>query len=251
MARYGPDSGSSHRAPIRSSYPSATARRDFQDISYATNPRMEVDRLYEFVGKLTTPFAEGLAIRTTGTPTAIAQVASSANGEVNIGMAATNELEFNGYDWTDNLQIPATANPRFEAYVKTPAAALVAAEDFIAGLATQYNSTLNTVAKYVRFRLSGSNALLIEGKDGTNTFNAIATGVTLSAATYYLLRIERKVQDGNFYFFVEDQLVGKLAVTAFAATDLLQPSIGVRKASGATTTTFVLDYMRVAWARVL
>lgn len=248
--RRGPDTGSSLHAPVRTRQEVIGQRRAFEDTAFRTCPRLRVDMIWDFAGKYASGIGEGIALRTTGTPTAIAQVANSANGEVSIALAATSEAEFNGLDWTDELNIPATSRPMFEAYLKTSALALTSVQEFTAGLSQAYNATLNSIAKYVRFRMSGSNVLLYEGKDGTTTSNANSTGITLDPATYYLFTIEQK-QPGQYVFFLEDAQVGQLALNAFAATDLLQPLLGIGKASGTTVPAILADYVRVQWDRRL
>jgi hypothetical protein len=249
MARRGQDTGNSLHAPLRTQVDGLTARRAFEDLAFQTNPRTLVDVIWDFNGKFASGYGEGLATRATGTPTGVAQVANSANGEITATLAATSEAEFSGVDWTDELNIPANSLPFFEARIKTPAVALVAAEDIVIGLATAYNATMNSISKYVRFRLSGSNDLLVEGKDGTTTNNAVATGTTLLAATYNLFTIEQKRSNNRYYFFLNDDLVGVLAQDAFAATDLLQPMIGIRKASGTTAPAITIDFVRLQWHR--
>ncbi|SRR5260221_9799955 len=137
----------------------------------------------------------------------------------------------------------------FDARVKTPALALTSVQDIVIGLATAYNSTLNSISKYVRFRLSGSNEVLVEGNDGTNTFS-VDTGILLGAATYRFFTIEQKRGDGRYYFFISNDLVGALSLPAFAVTDLLQPMIGIRKASGTGVPALTIDHMRVRWLRL-
>jgi hypothetical protein len=247
--RRGPDSGGTLHGPLRTKVDVPSSHRAFEDIAYRSCPRVEVDMMWDFVGKYASGFGEGLAIRTTGTPTAIAKVANSH--ELSIALAATNELEFNGVDWTDDLEIPATAFPMLDCRLRIPALALSAVEDVVIGLSTAYNSTLNSISKFVRFRYSGSNALLYEGSDGTNTFLAQSTGITLDANSYRFYTIEQKARDGRWYFFVSDDLVGTLALPAFTVADLLQPLVGVRKASGATTSALLLDHLRTRWQRLL
>lgn len=244
--RRGPDAGGTLHAPLRTKVEGLTAHRAFEEIAEKSNQRMRFDVSWDFLGKFASGYGEGLATRATGTPTGVAVVSNTLGGEIAMTLAATNEVEFSGVDWTDVLQIPAAGLPYFTARVKTPALVLAAAEDIVIGMNSAYNATLNSITRYLRFRLSGSNALLIEGNDGTTVNNAVATGVTLTAATYYMFTIEQKVGDGRYYFWLDDQSVGVLSEPAFAMTDLLQPLVGIRKASGATVPALTLDYLRVA-----
>jgi hypothetical protein len=248
--RRGPDAGGTLHAPLRTKAPSILTRRDFEEIAEKSNQRVRFDVSWDFLGKFASGFGEGLATRATGTPTGVAQVANTLGGEISMTLAATNEAEFSGVDWTDIKQIGATWLPYFVARVKTPVAAVAAAEDVVIGLATDYNATLNSISKYLRFRLSGSNALLIEGNDGTTANNAVATGRTLGLSEYNMFTIEQKIGDGRYYFFLNDDLVGTLAQSAFVSTDLFQPLVGIRKASGVTVPVLTMDYLRVASNRL-
>jgi hypothetical protein len=99
--------------------------------------------------------------------------------------------------------------------------------------------------------MSGSNAVLLEGKDGTTTNNATApsTATTLAAATYYLFTIDGH-QPGIFDFYIDDNKIGSLTQADFAVTDLLQPAIGIRKASGAGIPILTMDMLRIEHNRV-
>ncbi len=256
--RRGPDTGPTFYAPLRTrrripSNQSAAGNVEKVDQIYGWNPRIEPDIWWEFAGGAS-GYLQGtnglMVARTTGTPTGVAQVANSANGEVSMTLANTNEVEFAGVDWADELNIPATAQPFFEAFVKTPALALTSVQDVIIGLQTAYNSTLGSVSKYIRFRLNGSNVVLIEGKDGTTTNNLTtpASSITLSAATYYLFTIFQEA-NGDYGFYIDDNQIGTLTQKDFASTDLLQPIVGIRKASGTGVPALTMDMLRVAWSR--
>lgn len=254
MPRRGFDTGTHHYGPLRTRHrPDGQSQDLYDDVLY-WNPRTRCDSLWEFSGVAANYLIGSggtLASRSTGTPTGIAQVANTANGEVSMTLAATSEAEFSGVDFTDELNIPASRAIYFEARIKTPAVALTSVQDVIIGLGTAYNATLASVSKYIRFRLNGSNVVLIEGKDGTTT-NALAsptTAMTLTAATYYLFTIDG-TQPGVYEFFVDDNKLGSLTQSAFAATDLLQPSIGIAKASGTTAPALTMDMLRCAWNRI-
>lgn len=248
--RRGPDAGGALHAPLRTRAEALSVRRAFEEIAEKSNQRVRFDVSWDFIGKFASGFGEGLATRATGTPTGVAQVANTLGGEISMTLAATVEAEFSGVDWTNVKQIGATFLPYFVARVKTPVATLAAAEDIVIGMGTDYNATLNSISKYLRFRLTGSNALLIEGNDGTTTNNAVATGRTLGLSEYNMFTIEQKVGDGRYYFFLNDDLVGALAQPAFAATDFLQPLVGIAKSGGATAPVLTMDYLRVSCNRL-
>ena len=252
--RRGRDTGPSFYGPVRTRLRPDGQTREFTDEVYGWNPRLVPDMWWEFAGGAS-GYLQGtnglLVSRSTGTPTGISQVANTANGELAMALAVTNEAEYSGVDFADELNIPASRAVFFEAFIKTPALALTSVQDIVIGLATAYNATLNSQSKYVRFRLSGSNAVLLEGKDGTTTNNATAplTATTLAAATYYLFTIDGHT-NGEYDFYIDDNLIGTLVQSAFAATDLLQPAIGVAKASGTGIPILTMDLLRIDWSRL-
>ncbi len=249
--RRGRDTGPAHYGPLRTRLRPEGQAREFTDSTFGWNPRLEVDYWWDFTGAAAGYLADrgGLLVsRSTGTPTGITQAANTANGELLMTLAATSEAEFLGVDFTDELNTPITRGVVFEAFIKTPAVALTSVQHIIVGLATAYNATLDSTTKYVRFKLSGSNVVLIQGKDGTTT-NSTTTATTLSAATYYLFTIDGH-RPGYFDFYIDDNLVGTLTQADFAVTDLMQPSIGIRKDSGTTAPVLTMDFLRIEHLRI-
>jgi hypothetical protein len=244
--RRGRDTGPAFYGPLRSRFRPEGASREYVDSVYGWNPRLLVDYWWDFTGAATGYLADrgGLLVsRSTGTPTGITQAANTANGELLMTLAATSEAEFLGVDFTDELNIPATRGIVFEAFIKMPAVALTSVQHIVIGLATAYNATLDSTTKYIRFKFDGSNVVLIQGKDGTTT-NSTTTTTTLTAATYYLFTIDGH-QPGIFDFYIDDSKIGSLTQADFAATDLLQPSIGIRKDSGTTAPVLTMDFLRI------
>ncbi len=241
--------------PIRGQRRPTGSRLVLSDRVFGDNPRVDCDLWWDFTGGALGYLAGAgglLVARATGTPTGIAQVANTANGELSATLAVTNEAEFTGVDFADELNIPASREFVMSAYVKTPAAALTSVQDIVIGLTTAYNSTLASTTKYVWFRMSGSNVLIVEGKDGTTTNLAVATNpsTTLTAATYYLFTIDASSGAGQIEFWLDDTKVATLNQSAFAATDLLQPLLGIRKASGTAVSALTIDYLRINWSRL-
>ncbi len=255
MARRGRGGGTTMTAPIRTKRRPTGFRQEFSDSHFGQNPRLDCDCWWDFIGGATNYLigTQGtLVVRATGTPTGSAQVANTANGEASATLAVTNEAEFTGWDFADELNIPASREFFLEAYIKTPAAALTSVQDIVIGLTTAYNSTLASTTKYVWFRMSGSNVLIVEGKDGTTTNLAVATNpsTTLTAATYYLFTIDATSGAGQIEFWLDDTRVATLNQSAFAATDVLQPLVGIRKASGTAVSALTMDFLRINWSRL-
>jgi hypothetical protein len=183
--------------------------------------------------------------RTAGSPL-IAPVANTKNGEIAATLEATNEAQTAGWNYGDQVIIPATKGFIFEALVKF--AAHSTNERAVVGMASAHNATLDSVVSNAWFRLEASLALLAETDDGTTDNDDQSCAKTLTAATYYYLRIDGSRQKA-VKFWVNNQLVKTLAAAAWAVTDLLQPVILTQKASGTGVPSVTCDFMRLRWNR--
>lgn len=259
MPRPGFDRGTTLTEPLREKAQLISQRTELTGLSSAYPPMLYCQSIWDFNGKYGSGFGEGLASRITGTTPTVAQVANSANGEIIATLDTTSEVEFAGVDFTDELNIPASRGVYMSVIAKTHSAAYTTAQNVFIGLATAYNSALTgSITKLMAFRLNASNALRVEGKDGTNSYTVSGSTsptsvLTLSASTYYHFVIDAKdITNVRFYantLTAGPNLVGTLNLGAFAATDLLQPLIGVQKTTGATQPTLTLDMVRTRWQR--
>jgi len=227
------------------------SRREFESELFRWSPRLRCDEFTDFTPGTALPAGWSSEItKTAGTPT-VTVLANTANGVLQAALDATNELQYAGVDWGNQKVIPATQWPYFEARVQVPTA-LTSVQDVIIGLGTSYASPIGSIAKYVRFRLNGNMNVLVEGNDGTNTITlqAAARGTTvLAAGQFYLFSID--LHDlSKVKFWIDDAHVAVLNLAAFAATDLLQPLIGIQKTSGTTTPTLQADTARCMWNRI-
>lgn len=98
----------------------------------------------------------------------------------------------------------------------------------------------------VGFEASGSGAVTCESDDNSTDTSA-ASGVTLTAGTYKIFRIDCTSQS-DIKFFIDGAMVA--ASTTFtneasAANSKCQPHIGMYKASGTGVGTISVDYVRV------
>lgn len=183
--------------------------------------------------------------RTAGSPL-VAPVDDSSYGEIICTLSATNEVNTAGWTFGDQLVVPGT-RWMFEARCKI--ATVTTAERVIIGMASAYSATWDNVVDNNWFRLEASMALLAEADDGTTDSDDQSCGVTLTAATYYLFRIDC-TDVGQIKFFVDDSLVKTLASSARVSTDLMQPIIAVQKASGTGVPSVTCDYMQLWVPRV-
>ena len=173
----------------------------------------------------------------------IAPVANTANGEIVAVTSATNEANVAGFDFGDQLIVPANKGWIFEAMIK-PVTLAASVERIFVGMATAYNSTLSSMTERAAFRLSGSLALKAETDDNTTDSGLTDCGTTLVTATYYYLRIDASNYK-QIEFWVGNKRVKILAAAAFASSMLLQPMILVQKDSGTGVPQVTVDMMRL------
>lgn len=183
---------------------------------------------------------------TAGSPL-VGPVEDSANGEAVCQLSATNEVNNAFLTWNDQLLIPANRRPVFEARVKM--GTVTTAQVVVIGLASAFNATLDSTTSNVWFRWQASLAALAEGDDGTTDTDDAATGKTLTTGTYYYFKIDMSdLKDVKFW--IDDDLVyDGLDVSALDGNDLLQPIIGIQKASGTGTVSVTCDWAAVSHDR--
>jgi hypothetical protein len=190
--------------------------------------------------------------RTAGSPL-VQNVANSANGEVICQLDATNEAQVAGFDFGDQLVIPATRAPFFSCRFKMSAAPS-AVQRAVIGLASAYTATLDNTTALAWFRIDGSNStstidVRCETDDNTTDRDDQASGgVTLTADTYYVLSVDL-ADPGAVRFWVNDNVVAVLNAKDFALTHLLQPIILLQKDSGTGIPSITIDWVRCVWTR--
>ena len=174
-------------------------------------------------------------------------VANTANGEVVCQLSATNEVNTAAISFGDQLLIPATRKFYFEAMVKF--GTIAANERAVVGLASAYSATWDNIASNLWFRHEGDMDLLIEGDDGTTDTDDEDTGRDTTAATYNLYTIDAMDGLSAVNFFRDNDFVGDVAVSALTVSSLLQPLIGVQKASGTGVPSVTVDFVHIFLAR--
>jgi hypothetical protein len=183
------------------------------------------------------------ATYTAGSPL-VGPVDDTANGETIITLSATSEAQTAGFDWADQLLIPANKGWIWEARVKVNTTAITTAESVIIGMASAYNATFDSTTTMAWFLLAASMALLAETDDGTTDNDDQSCVTTLVADTYYYLRIDASNKSA-VEFWVNNKRVKTLSASAWSASMLLQPVCHVRKASGTTTPSVTVDLVRL------
>ncbi len=90
---------------------------------------------------------------------------------------------------------------------------------------------------------------MVEADDGTTDTDDQATGTTITADTYYYFKIDMSdLRDVKFW--IDDDLVASgVSVPALDGNDLLQPLIGIQKASGTGQVSVTCDFVSVEFDR--
>lgn len=119
-----------------------------------------------------------------GSPT----VGGLLGGGVRMAMAATNEVENLCVYMGDVLPFDIDEIVSVEFIAKT-VASLSTASQLAFGLCSARNDAIASLAQYAAFRCIGSNAVVVDTKDGATTNNQIATGLNLGA-TWKRFRVD-------------------------------------------------------------
>lgn len=118
----------------------------------------------------------------------------------------------------------------------------------VMGMIGDHNLDNDTVTEAAWFRMDASGVLKVETDDTTNNNDDIATGITLVAGTYAILKIDF-TDLSDVRFFVDGASVA--TGTTFDMSNLsaaeakMQPYFSLDKASGTGVGTLVIDYVKV------
>lgn len=124
----------------------------------------------------------------------------------------------------------------------------IAANEFgVVGLAKARNTTYDSIATHVWFRLDADMDILIEGDDGATDTDDVDTGINAFDGTYLDLQID--CADLSAVKFEIDGVSVSTEIAIPAATGTVQPFVGVGKASGTGTPSVTVDTLEVEWDR--
>jgi hypothetical protein len=196
------------------------------------------------------PTAQGWTARLTGTTETQDEVASGASGLGQLALSATNEVQLSGLDFGDSRQFVLNQKPVIECrfrFTVLPTGAVIA----VLGLCGNHNAAVDTVAESIWLRVDGSGVLTVETDDTVHETSKVATGVTLVANQYCILRIECE-DPTSIRFYLDGQRVA--SGTTFNMSQVLalalQPVLRIGKqAAAATVGTLQVDYLKAWQAR--
>jgi hypothetical protein len=192
-------------------------------------------------------------------------VAAASGGLMQLALEATSEVQNACFYMGDVLPYGIDELIQVDIWAKVTAS-LNAAVSASYGLASARNDALASIAQRVLFKCVGSNALVLDAVDGTNSLTAQATGVTLGTTLVkHTLEFKSGVSTGlpgqakggkyNILASVEDangnlRRVAQSAVLNMGAyTGNLQLFAQIQKTSATAVGTLSIQRMRVKYRR--
>lgn len=180
-------------------------------------------------------------------PPTVALVANSAGGQVACTLLATSEAEEASLYFNDSLCVDTTKIGQAEwraALLVAPSAAGVQAA---LGLGSAWVGGPTNTARYMQFGWTANGNLLVQAKDGTNTYSLPAAQIGAAAiasdANMHVFRIDWSNPADVAFFYDGNRVnaVGSVAWAATGANAVLQPWSTVYKPSGTGLATVTVD----------
>ncbi len=175
-------------------------------------------------------------------------IANGPNGLVSLPLDNTNEAQLSGLTWGDSRTLVLNRGLIFEARFALhtlPTGAVIVC----IGLMGNHNATADTVAESIWFRFDGNGVMTVETDDTAHETSKVATGVTLIADQYTVVRIDCS-DIADVQFFVDGNRVA--ASTTFdmstVAGLVLQPIARISKGAAASVGEIYLDVVK-CWQR--
>lgn len=173
--------------------------------------------------------------------------ADAASGVVEMALTSANEVQLAGIDWGDQRTLVLNQGLIIEVRFRLtvlPTGSVVAA----VGLCGDHNAAVNSVAESIWARLDGSGAITVETDDTVHETSQVATGVTVIANQWVVLRIDcTTISSVKFYIDGLRKASGTTFDMSQVSTLKLQPVCRIGKEGAATTVgTLQVDYV-TAW----
>jgi hypothetical protein len=172
---------------------------------------------------------------------------TKGTSEATLTLASTTEVENVCLHFNDALDFDIDSIIRMEFRAKVTAT-LDSATTIVMGLGSARADDPDTVAANAFFKLTGSNAVVVETDDGTTDNDDNATGVTLSS-TYKRFVIDFSGGKSDVKFYIDGVKVGTETFTMSAYSSGLQPIFQIQKTSDSNTDALTIDYVKVVSRR--
>ena len=171
--------------------------------------------------------------------------ADVANGVARLPLDSQSEAQESGLYFGDQRPFVLNQGLIFEARVALQTLPTLLSEA-VFGLAGNYNAVADSVAEGIWFKADGGGAIVAESDDASANNDDESTGITLTATTFAIFRIDcRDIED--IRFFINGASVA--TATTFDASNVetlaLQPYVHIAKASGEGLGVLDIDYVRV------
>lgn len=184
-------------------------------------------------------------------PPTVAGVADQAGGVVACALTSASQKQDAGLYFGDDRQFDVSKGLVWEARIKISVLPTLAAEA-VFGLCGDWADGPDAITHSIFFSADGGGAITCETDDAATDSGAVASGVTATAAQWKIYRIDcSDVTD--IKFFIDGVEVAASTTFAYAATGanaILQPYLGLYKASGAGVGTIQVDYVKIWGNRV-
>lgn len=174
-------------------------------------------------------------------------VADSSGGQFLLHLAVTDEAEDAVLYMGDNKTFDVGNGLIFETRVNmavAPGTGVCA----VFGMSGDHNLDKDTVTEAAWFRFDASLVLKVESDDTTNNNDDKATGITVTAGTYYVYRIDFTTLT-DVKFFVNGVRVAPTVTfdmsNLSAAEQQMQPYFSLDKASGTGLGDINIDYVKI------
>ena len=171
--------------------------------------------------------------------------ADVGNGVARLPLDSQSEAQESGLYFGDQRPFVLNQGLIFEVRVALQTLPTLLSEA-VFGLAGDYNAVADTVAEGIWFKADGSGAIVAETDDASSNNDDESTGVTLTATTFAIFRIDCRVIT-DIRFFINGASVA--TATTFDASNVaalaLQPYFHIAKASGQGLGVLDIDYVRV------
>ena len=172
-----------------------------------------------------------------------AVVADAPNGVYALALDATNEIQLAGIDFDDHRPFTLNQGLIFECRFRFTVLPTTGVTAYI-GVCGDHNAAAGTVAESIWAKFSASGAMVLESDDTVNEQNDVASGVTLIANQWTILRIECE-DETSVRFFADG--ARKAGATVFNMSQVaalqLQPVVRLGKEAATTGVgTLQIDY---------
>lgn len=172
----------------------------------------------------------------------------AGSGILRAPLDATNEAQESGVYWGDQRSLVLNQGLVFLARVALPVLPTLLSE-VVWGLAGDTASDADDVAESIWFKADGDGDIVVESDDTVNEQEDIATGVTLTAGTFAIFKIDcSTITNCTFWINGTQIATGTTFNMSTVSALALQPYFHIAKASGAGLGQLDVDVVR-CWMR--